>query len=139
LRRCSTKPSEGEEPKEVNKKKASPKFAPKWLRELVGIDDLDNNLYEQVDGLLPHRIRESFSLRVDRKKVGVVYGGAGALGGEVIKQIKSLNYEVVNIDIVKSEEAEHNVIVEGDPAKDSKTVLEWASKFPGAFLGEREY
>jgi hypothetical protein len=120
-----------------NKPPPPPKLAPKWLQELLGPDHPAADIYEQAEGLLPLRIKAGYKELLVMNRVGVVYGGAGALGQELIARLKPLKFEVVNIDVKKNEEAAHNILVEGDPVKDSKKVMEWAAKFPGSLLRPR--
>ncbi|CAO3662346.1 unnamed protein product [Umbelopsis vinacea] len=64
----------------------------------------------------------------------VIYGGAGALGRHLVSKFASNNWTVTSIDLVKNDNAKHNVLLNIDDSleEQSKAALEGVSKALGA-------
>ena len=61
----------------------------------------------------------------------LVYGGRGALGRTLVDFFKNKNFWVLSIDLVASDEADANVVVDPKASwtEQEETVSEWVSEW----------
>ncbi|KAH8551231.1 dihydropteridine reductase-like protein [Umbelopsis sp. PMI_123] len=64
----------------------------------------------------------------------IVYGGAGALGRHLVSRFAANNWTVTNIDLVKNDDAKHNILLNIDASleEQSKAALEGVSNALGS-------